>query len=115
MLRSGERFTDLLASLDTGASNCLFEGSYAADLGFDLTAGVLKSFRTANSAFDAYGHEVEIDVLGIVTTALVYFFADPMVRRNVLGRSGWLDRMRVGLIDHDRELYLAHYDHEQRS
>ena len=111
-LRSGALFADLLASIDTGASHCLFENAYAARLGLHLTTGVLTRFQTANSSFDAYGHEVEIDVLGIVTHSLVYFFAEPSIRKNVLGRGGWLDRVRLGLIDHDRELYLAEYDHE---
>jgi hypothetical protein len=30
--------------------------------------------------------------------------------RDVLGQTGWLDRMRLGLVDHDRQLYLSHYD-----
>ena len=111
-LRSGALFADLVASIDTGASHCLFENAYAARLGLDLTTGVLTRFQTANSIFDAYGHEVEIDVLGIVTHSLVYFFAEPSIRKNVLGRGGWLDRVRVGLVDHDRALYLAEYDHE---
>ena len=98
-------------ALRSGASQCLFENAYASELGIDLTSGVLTRFRTANSSFDAYGHEVEIDVLGIVTHSLVYFFAEPSIRKNVLGRGGWLDRVRVGLVDHDREIYLARYDH----
>ncbi len=76
-----------------------------------LQTRFLRRFQTANSIFDAYGHEVEIDVLGIVTQSVVYFFAEPSIRKNVLGRSGWLDRVRLGLVDHDRELYLAAYDH----
>jgi hypothetical protein len=110
VLRSGARFVDLVASLDTGASYCLFESGYAAELGLDLTSGVQTRFRTANSNFNAYGHEVEIAVLGIVVRSLVYFFAEPSIRKNVLGRGGWLDRVRVGLVDHDRELYLSAYD-----
>ena len=111
-LRSGALFADLVASIDTGASHCLFENAYAARLGLDLTSGLLTRFQTANSNFDAYGHEVEIDVLGIVNHSLVYFFAEPSIRKNVLGRGGWLDRVRVGLVDHDRALYLAEYAHE---
>ncbi len=112
-LRSGARFVDLIASLDTGASYCLFESGYAAELGLDLTSGVLTRFRTANSNFDGYGHEVEIDVLGMVTYSLVYFFAEPSIHKNVLGRGGWLDRVRLGLIEHDRILYLAPYDQSE--
>src|SRR5882724_8731597 len=111
-LRFGAKLADLVASLDAGASHCLFETAYAAELGLDLSNGVLTRFRTANSNFDAYGHEVEIEVLGIITHSLVYFFAEPSIRKNVLGRGGWLDRVRVGLVDHDREMFLAAYDHD---
>jgi len=107
VLRSGARLVDLVASLDTGAPYCLFESGYAGELGLDLASGVSMRFRTANSNFDAYGHEVEIDVLGITSHSFVYFFAERSVRKNVLGRGGWLDRVRVGLVDHDRELYFG--------
>ena len=82
----------------------MLENAYAIRLGLDLTGGVLTRFQTANSIFDAYGHEVEIDALGIVNHSLVHFFVEPSIRKNVLGRGGWLDRVRLGLIDHDREL-----------
>ena len=41
---------------------------------------------------------------------MVYFFTDQAIRKNVLGRSGWLDRVRVGLIDHDCQIYLTPYN-----
>ena len=112
VLRSGANIVDLVASLDTGASHCLFECAYANELGLDLTSGIFKRFRTANSTFDAFGHEVEIDALGILTHSLVYFFADPSIVKNVLGRGGWLDRIRLGVVDYDRTLYLAAHDHD---
>jgi hypothetical protein len=110
VLRYGEAVADLVASVDTGASYCLFESAYAAKLGLDLIIGVLTRFRTANGSFEAYGHEVGIDVLGIAGHSLVYFFADPTIRKNVLGRRGWLDCVRMGLVDHDRALYLSGYN-----
>jgi hypothetical protein len=30
-----------------------------------------------------------------------YFFRDPGIRRNLLGRSGWLDRVKLGIVDYD--------------
>jgi hypothetical protein len=51
-----------------------------------------------------------LGVLGIEVEATVYFAEDPAMPRDVLGQSGWLDRMRLGLVDHDRQLYLSHYD-----
>jgi len=72
----------------------------------------LKRFRTANSSCEAFGHEVEISVLGVTTVLIVYFFADASINKNVLGRVGWLDRVRLGLVDHDTTMYLAPYDTE---
>jgi len=57
-------------------------------------------------------HEVEISVLGVTTFSTVYFFADAAINKNVLGRVGWLDRVRLGLVDHDATMYLAPYDTE---
>lgn len=99
----------LAASVDTGASFCVFGSEIAAALGLKLESGVPMRFRTANSVFDAYGHEVEIDVLGVATTALVYFFADPEIEKNVLGRNGWLDRIRLALVHHDTQIFLSTY------
>jgi len=49
-------------------------------------------------------------VLGVEVNALVYFYEEPAIARNVLGRSGWLDRVRLGLVDYDSLLYLSAYD-----
>lgn len=67
-------------------------------------------FRTANSGFEAYGHEVEISLLGVLTESMVYFFADPAIDRKVVGRTGWLDRVRFGLVHHDSKMFLAPHD-----
>ena len=109
-LRSGDREVDLVASVDTGAAFCLFERAYAEILGLDVETGARKWFTTANSRFEAYGHEVTMQVLGIETFALVYFFGDPVIRKNVLGRRGWIDRLRLGLVDYEQKLYVAPYD-----
>ena len=108
-LRSGSNYVPVVASVDTGASFCVFGAEVAEALGLDLTGGVRKRFRTANSGFEAYGHDVELTVLGIVTNATVYFFADPLIDKNVLGRTGWLDRVHLGLVHHDSKIYLARY------
>ena len=112
VLRCGRNTVDLVATLDTGASHCLFEQAYALQLELDVASGIRKRFRTANSSFEAFGHEVSVEVFGIVTWSLVYFFGDPSISKNVLGRNGWLDRVRLGVVDHDCMLYLAGYDHE---
>ena len=110
VLKAGGRPIELLAKIDTGATDCLFEHGYGEALGLRVEEGIRKSYATANSRFDAYGHEISIQVLGIETTATVYFFADRGIERNVLGRCGWLDRLRFGLVDYEQLVYIADYN-----
>lgn len=110
VLKSGDEMVKLPASVDTGASNCLFERKHAELLNLDLEAGDRKTFRTATGRVDAFGHLVTMEVLNLRFESVVYFFADELINRNLLGRVGWLDRIRLGLIDHDGEMYLAPYD-----
>jgi hypothetical protein len=109
-LRSNAQSSTVPASVDTGASYCHFARAHAEALGLSVEAGERLIFSTANSSFEAFGHELTMSVLGIESVSVVYFFADPNITKNVLGRQGWLDRIRLGLIDHDQELYLAAYD-----
>jgi predicted aspartyl protease len=110
LLRAGDNEVELVASLDTGASYCLFERSVAEALGLDVGTGVSRVFTTANSRLQAFGHEVAINVLGIEVHSMAFFFADTEIEKNVLGRRGWLDRVRIGIVDHDQMLYVAGYD-----
>ncbi len=41
---------------------------------------------------------------------MVFFFADTGIVKNVLGRQGWLNRLRIGIVDYDRLVYVAGYD-----
>lgn len=43
---------------------------------------------------------------------MVYFAAHEGYNRNLLGRHGWLNRVRLGLIDYEGKLYLNHADEE---
>ncbi|MGO9262426.1 MAG: aspartyl protease family protein [Bryobacteraceae bacterium] len=110
MLKTGEKRVELLAKIDTGASDCLFERAYGEALGLRVEQGVRKTYSTANSRFEAYGHEISIQVFGVETVATAYFFADPSIERNVLGRRGWLDRLRFGLVDYEQLVYFADYN-----
>ena len=110
VLRAGGHPIKLLAKVDTGAAHCVFERWIAEELGLQVENGLPQLFGSVGGEFKAYGHEVSIEVLGIETTATVYFHEDPNKRRNVLGRRGWLDRLRVGLVDYDQVVYLADYN-----
>jgi len=109
-LRSGAETREVIAKLDPGSTFCVFKREIGERLDFDIERGVPQWIGTATGRFLSYGHEVTLTVLGIETTAMVYFAADEDFPVNVLGRVGWLDRMRLGLIDHDGRLYLSAYD-----
>ena len=65
VLSVGKRRVALDASLDTGASSCLFDRMFADDLGLDVAGGQRAVFTTANSRVEAFGHEVAISTPGI--------------------------------------------------
>lgn len=70
ILRSGAKQMRVAASVDTGASYCLFGAEIAEALGLDLESGIRTRFRTANSGFEAFGHEAELSVLSSGTPPL---------------------------------------------
>lgn len=112
ILRSGAERVAVVASVDTGASNCLFERERGELLKLKIEDGDPRTFSTATGPVQAFGHVVSLTVLNIEFESTVYFFADERINRNLLGRTGWLDRVRFGLVDHDQELYLAPYNFE---
>ena len=105
----GRQSVELLAKLDTGAAHCIFERKYAEMLGLEVESGRLQRFRTVAGSFSAYEHEVTIQTLSIEFSATVFFAQDLAFNRNFLGRSGWLDRLRIAIIDYDRILFLSPY------
>lgn len=109
-LRRADEVADLVAYLDTGAANCLFERKYGEMLRLEIETGDRRTFSTVAGGVVAFGHFVELEVHGLKVESLVYFFRDEHIEKNVLGRTGWLDRIRLGLIDYDCEIYLAAYD-----
>jgi hypothetical protein len=101
---------DIAVKVDTGASCCIFERRFGEELGFDIETGMRQSFGTATGSFVAYGHEVTLRVADFEFNTIAFFPCDAQVKRNVLGRFGWLDRVVLGLVDYDGKLYLSHYE-----
>ena len=106
-LLCGATEMDFEAKIDTGASNCIFQRIHGEYLGLEVESGKLTNFGTAAGSFLAYGHELTLEFLKIQTVSTVFFAADDNFSRNVLGRQGWLDRVRLGLIDYEGQLYLS--------
>ncbi|MGH9945038.1 MAG: hypothetical protein ACRD9R_22030, partial [Pyrinomonadaceae bacterium] len=81
-------------------------------LGLTVESGSPETVSTANGTFQVFGHWVTIVALDFRFEALVYFAADERIRRNVLGRRGFIDQFRLCLIEHDGDLYVSKYDDE---
>lgn len=109
ILQSGEEILEVHAKLDTGSSHCIFERSHADLLNLDVESGEPATIGTATGSFRAFAHRLEIVTFGLQWEASVYFIADEEIKRNILGRTGWLDRLKIGLIDYDGKLLLGSY------
>ena len=101
---------DLTARLDTGAADCVLDRFFGEVLGIDVESGMRQVYRTVAGSFAAYGHEVTLRTLDLEWSAVVYFYAAASRQNNFIGRRGWLDRVRLGLVHYDQRLYLSSYD-----
>jgi hypothetical protein len=104
----GDRSVELRARLDTGASDCLFDRFYSDILGLP-DSGVEREYRTVTGSFKAFGHEVTIETLDLQWSALVFFHAIGNPAHAFVGRRGWLDRVRLGIVHYEQKLFLAQY------
>ena len=109
-LKRSELSVGVTAKVDTGASCCIFERRHGEQLGVAIEQGMRQLFGTATGQFLGYGHEVTLSVAGFEFDSVVFFASDEQIRRSVLGRFGWLDRMVLGLVDYEGKLYLNPYE-----
>jgi aspartyl protease len=109
ILRLGNAASRTDAYLDTGATFCVFKSSLAEPLGLEVETGEPLRLSTVTGSFDAYGHRLTLETLGYSFDVTVYFAAHEGFTRNVLGRRGWLDHVRLGLVEYESKLYLSRY------
>jgi hypothetical protein len=108
-LRYGELFLVCDAKIDTGAEVCLFEREIGEALEVPIEKGIPRRQSTLTGTLTAFGHEVILETLGLQFQTFVYFAETNEVKRNLLGRQGWLQLVKLGLVDYDCELYLSPY------
>lgn len=106
-LKLGRETVTIEAAVDTGASFCLFARSVAESLGIDVESGLSQVFASANGTVEAFGHTVQLTVVGMDFHAMAYLFAIDNIRKNLLGRRGWLDRILFGLDEYRQTVYLS--------
>lgn len=97
------------AHVDTGASFCIFQRQYGEALGIDIESGERVVVGTATGTFIVYGHMVTLSTVGLEFDAMVFFASHEGFSRNVLGRNGWLNKVRFGLIEYEGKLFLSQY------
>lgn len=97
------------AKVDTGSEVCLFSREVGEGLGLIIEDGMLLELNSLNGTMQAFGHEVLLQTGDLAFTSFVYFSKYP-VRRNLLGRQGWLRQLRIAIVDYDNLIYLSRYD-----
>ena len=107
-LRYGGEPLRVHAKVDPGASVCLFRREHGEELGIPVEQGELITLDTLNGSLQAYGHELVLQTGGLVFESIVYFAKYPGLRRNLLGREGWLRKSLLAINDNDCVLYLNH-------
>ncbi|HEU0179336.1 MAG TPA: retropepsin-like aspartic protease [Blastocatellia bacterium] len=109
-LHAGGEDFECLACIDTGAAACLFQREVGETLGLDIEAGMPARFSTLTGLLQAFGHEVTMQVAGLTYQTTVYFAEFHGLPRNLLGKFGWLQQIRFGLVDYDEVIYLSDYN-----
>jgi hypothetical protein len=102
-----EKDVEFVAKIDTGSTYCVFQRLHGELLDLEIESGLPVTIGTATGTFKAFGHELTLSVLGIETVSTVYFAESEYFDRNVLGRIGWLDRVKLGLIEREGKLFLS--------
>ncbi|MEJ7578665.1 MAG: hypothetical protein WKF74_16835 [Pyrinomonadaceae bacterium] len=111
-LSIGEVSIGFVARVDTGSTFCIFERGYAEMLGIETEAGLLTHIGTVTGGFDAYGHTLTLTTLGYSFDVMVYFAKEESFKRNVLGRRGWLDQVRLAVVEYEGKLFVSKYGDE---
>ena len=106
-LRIGDVFVGCDAKIDTGSEFCLFGREFGEQLGLEIESGFEKNLITLSGNLKAFGHNVELETLGLKFDTFVYFAADYALNRNLLGRQGWLQLIKFGLDDYRSEIFIS--------
>lgn len=108
-LKFTDRSVSFPAKIDTGSSFCIFERKFGEALGLKIEDGLFQKVGTATGTFVVFGFRLALQVEDLEFDSMVYFAEDDNLQRNVLGRYGWLELIKIGLIDYEGKLYLSRY------
>lgn len=100
----------VLVKLDTGSTFCIFQRKYAEALDLEVESGNKKSIRSAKGNFAVYGHTINLNFYDMQWETTIYFAQDEDFPVNVVGRNGFLNFLKIALIDYEQTLYLNTYN-----
>lgn len=109
ILQAGETQVEIHAKLDTGSTHCIFERKHAELLDLEIESGAPVTIGTATGKFLAFEHRITLITFDLSWEATVCFIAEEGIRRNILGRQGWLNRVKLGIVDYEGKLFLNDY------
>jgi hypothetical protein len=109
-LRLGETAIPCDAEVDTGSQVCIFQRELGVSLGVDVETDHRIVLSSLGGSLGAFGHSVTLHTLGLEFDSVVYFAEDYNLPRNILGRDGWLRKLRLAVVDYDAEIYFSSYD-----
>ena len=108
-LKLGKESVTCQAKIDTGSTFCVFARHLGEELGFDIERGMRQLISTATGVFVTYQHSLTLSIMSFDFDVLACFAEDASFQINVLGRRGFLDQVRLGLVDYEGKLYLSQY------
>lgn len=100
----------VIAAIDTGATLCVFQREIAEKLGITVEDGIEDHVNAMGTIIRVYGHEATLSLGDLALNLFVYFPEFQQIPRNLLGRQGFLQRLRFGLNDYEGFVYLSHHD-----
>jgi hypothetical protein len=98
------------ALIDSGADDCIFPASFAAQLGIDYLTGRHYPFGgVGKKDQDAYFFDVEMDIVGIIRYQLAIGFTTSLEQNGhgLLGQNGFFDRFSLGF-HHPRGVFALY-------
>ncbi|HMV48514.1 MAG TPA: hypothetical protein PLD20_32790 [Blastocatellia bacterium] len=100
----GDTELEVTAKVDPGAGVCLFNHEDGLDPGIPIEQGEPIWLGGLTGSMEAFGHQVTLQTGELIFQSTVYFAKYPGVKRNLLGRQGWLRNLRLAVIDYDNLL-----------
>lgn len=110
ILSANGRAEAVTACVDCGSTLCVFQREIAERLALRVEDGVEDYVNAMGTAIRVYGHEVTLTLGDLALDLFVYFPDYQWIPRNLLGRQGFLRRLRFGLDDYEGFVYLSHHD-----